>query len=227
MFNWSGLRGRELLHAFGQRGIIYFSFLPAVPCRGRTLLEAFGADACALWREDTLLTFLPAPLILLAKFTVSIFPGTLSSPRQPKCMPSCEIEPERSKFVRNLFLLKSVSFIKTQAEKQKQKQGTQGAVAGWAPGAISRPVRRRRSRTWRRVYPPQPISAPCQATWRATRAAQPFPCSEKACFLRRVLCLALHAKCACRMCLVDWHLSTKLFQQVKSLCALELGAFFM
>lgn len=79
VFNWSGLRGRELLLAFGQRGIIYFSFLPAVPCRGGTLLEAIGAEARALRREDTLLTFLPAPLILLAKFTVSIFPGTLSS----------------------------------------------------------------------------------------------------------------------------------------------------
>lgn len=73
-------------------------------------------------REDTLLTFLPAPLIRFAKFTVSIFPGTLSSLRQPECMPSCEIKPERSKFVRNLFLLKSMSFIKTKAEKQKQKK---------------------------------------------------------------------------------------------------------
>lgn len=58
---------------------IFPSFLPAVPCKGGTLLEAIGADAHALRREDTLLTFLPAPLILLAKFTVSIFPGTLSS----------------------------------------------------------------------------------------------------------------------------------------------------
>lgn len=80
VFNWSGLRGRELLHAFSQTGIIYFSFLPAVLCKGGTLLEAIGgADARALGREDTLLTFLPAPLILLAEFTVSIFPGTLSS----------------------------------------------------------------------------------------------------------------------------------------------------
>lgn len=80
MFNWSGLRGRERLHAFGQRGIIYFSpFLPTVACRGGPAPEAMGADALALRREDTLLTFLPAPLILLAKFTVSIFPGTLSS----------------------------------------------------------------------------------------------------------------------------------------------------
>lgn len=35
--------------------------------------------------------------------------------------------------MRNLFLLKSVSFIKTKAEKQKQKQGTPGAGADWAP----------------------------------------------------------------------------------------------
>lgn len=78
VFNWSGLRGRELLLAFGQRGIIYFSFLPAVPCRGGTLLEAIGCR-CTCSEKDTLLTFLPAPLILLAKFTVSIFAGTLSS----------------------------------------------------------------------------------------------------------------------------------------------------
>lgn len=88
------------------------------------------------------------------------------------------------------------SLKQKQKNKNKNKE-LEGAVAGWAPGAISRPVRRRRCRTWRRVYPPQPISAPCQATWRATRAAQPFPCSEKACFLRRVLLPCV----ACQMCL--------------------------
>lgn len=80
VFNWSGLRGRGLLRAFSQRGCIYFSFLPAVACRGGHILEAgSSADALALQGEDTLPTFLPAPLILLAKFTVSIFPGMLSS----------------------------------------------------------------------------------------------------------------------------------------------------
>lgn len=70
VFNWSGLRGRGLLRAF----------LPAVACRGGHILEAgSSADARALQGEDTLPTSLPAPLILLAKFTVSIFPGMLSS----------------------------------------------------------------------------------------------------------------------------------------------------
>lgn len=64
-------------------------------CRGGRILEAISAHARALQGEDTLLTFLPAPLILLAKFTVSIFPGMLSSLWQPECMPSCEIEPEK------------------------------------------------------------------------------------------------------------------------------------
>lgn len=85
MFNWSGLRGRGLLRAFSQRGCICFSFLPAVACRGGHILEACSsADARALQGEDTLPTFLPAPLILLAKFTVSIFPGMLSSLWQPR-----------------------------------------------------------------------------------------------------------------------------------------------
>lgn len=62
-----------------RRESAYFSFLPAAACRGGPVLEAVGTDALILQREDTLLTFLPVPLILLAKFTVSIFPGTLSS----------------------------------------------------------------------------------------------------------------------------------------------------
>lgn len=158
---------------------IFSPFLPTVACRGGPAPEAMGADALALRREDTLLTFLPAPLILLAKFTVSIFPGTLSSSWQPECMPSCEIEPEKQVREKSVSTQIRELLLKQKQKTKTKKQGTPGARSRLGPDAISRPARRR-CRTWRRVYPPQPISGPCQGTWRATRAAQPFPCSEKA-----------------------------------------------
>lgn len=135
----------------------------------------------------------------------------------------------RSKFVRNLFLLKSVSSIKKNKSRKTKtkKQGTRGAVAVRAPApfhdlwgddaAVHGALFTRSSQSARRA---KPRDAP-----RGQHSH--FLVPKKPCILRRVLCLALHAKCACRMCLVDWHLSTKLFQQVKSLHALELGAFFM
>lgn len=138
----------------------------------------------------------------------------------------------RSKFVRNLFLLKSVSFIKkkkkTKAEKQKQK--TRNSRGRGRPGP-------RRHFTTCEVTT-LPYMAPCLPAAANQRAVPSHvTCHEGSTAIslfRKSLASSaesfasrLHAKCACRMCLVDWHLSTRLFQQVKSLRALELRAFFM
>lgn len=150
MFNWSGLRGRVRdLRAFWPKRMCFPPVPPSHPLSREWLGEVGpswrsqelglpvllsqthpGTTWGCAFRREGVLTLLPASLISLGKFTVNIFPGTLSSfLTEPECMPNCEIEPEQQ-VVRNLFLLKSVRF----REKQKQKQKTSGGKPGAGPG---------------------------------------------------------------------------------------------
>lgn len=135
-------------------------------------------------------TFLPAPLIPLGKFTVNIFPGTLSSFWQSLSVCRTVKLSRRSKSWEICFYSNPQGLWKHK-HKQKQQNHHQQKAGGdggreAAPCVSGRHFKQPAKGdvpllTWRLSSGPQPIRPPGRATWRATRArtaisSPPEPC---------------------------------------------------